>query len=160
KGLLRLTPLSSGVLLFLEFAACLCQCFFLLAEEARVSDELTVGESGELLKPYIHSDLLLGFGKRFSFDLAGEAGEPFAGLNAKCAGFDLALNGPVKDSLDVAYFGEVKPFVCEAYASVCAHLWIGQAVVLPASFETGIARVLACFDAPEEGIKGEVNANR
>src|SRR5579871_2678768 len=103
---LSLATFPATLLLLLELALGLRQCLLLLAQEARVLDELTVREGRELFDANIYADLLLGFGERFCLDFTAEAGEPFAGLNANRAGFDLALRRTVNNGLDGSDFGK------------------------------------------------------
>ncbi len=61
----------------------------------------------------------------------------------------------MKNGLDNADLGQ--PY-CTLFQHKATFLWIGEAVVLPLSFEARIARRFTVLDAPKERLEGKVHA--
>ena len=91
------------VLDLIELALCFRQSLFVLAEEARVFNELAVGESRKDFEANVNADFLGRGFKRLWLNLAGEAGIPLArSRSADSAGLNVAFNPTVKMNGNVA----------------------------------------------------------
>ena len=91
------------VLDFIELTLRFRQSLFVLAEEARVFNELAAGESRKDFETNVNADLLGRGFKRLWLNLAGEGGIPLArSRSADSAGLNVAFNPAVKVNGNVA----------------------------------------------------------
>jgi hypothetical protein len=128
------------------------QGLFISLEEARVLDECPVRERSKHLDANVNADALLALRQGSVLDLAGEADIPLLPGAPDSAGLDFALNGSMEDGFDITDPGQMD----KALSNGEAFLRIGQAVIA-LTFPSGIARFLACFDTPEEGVEGPLD---
>lgn len=155
NDLAGLLPSTAPALLFCEFALCFRQCLFFLAEEARVSDELTVGECGEGFQANVNADGFLGWRQRSGPDLLAERGEPLAVDAADGAGLEFAPRPAVEFGLHLPDLGEADAAVSDLETVV---LRVSDAVVLALPFKTREARSLAFGDPLEERLERQLDA--
>ena len=104
---------AAPALLFGKFALCFGKSLFFFAEEARVLDELAIGQSGESFQANVNTDGLIGRRQVFGFNLLAEAGEPLAIDAANRAGFEFAPRLAVEFGLHLPDFGKANGAVTD-----------------------------------------------
>src|SRR5205823_5289899 len=114
--------------------------------------------SRKSLEPHIytHWDIKGGQALRLAFN--GEGDVPFACRGtADRAGLDLAFDRPMVDHLDSTDLGEGDTIIMGDAKSTLRER---EAIVASLSLKTWEARLFRlCFDASEEGLKGQVNSD-
>ena len=80
KNLVRLLSCKASFLGFGLFASRFCKCLLILAEEARVLDELAVGQGRKGFQSNVYADGFFGRRQGFGSDFTGNADKPFARL--------------------------------------------------------------------------------
>jgi hypothetical protein len=146
---------TRAALLFCKFTLCFGESLFLFAEEARVLDEFAIGQSGEGFQPHVNADFLTGGPQDFGPDLAGEAGVPLVTHTADGTRLNVAVNRAVQSNGEVAYLGEPQAALAEPEAA----LRVGDAVILPMTFNAWETWCFSRLDPAEEGVEGQVNAD-
>ena len=165
-----LSAFLAPALLFREFALCFGKSLFIFAEKAWVFEELAVGKGRESLQANINADGFLGRRQVFGFNFLAKAGEPLAVDAPNRAVFEFAPRLAVEFGFYLAEFRELDGAVSHSdYVRITdlgitdlevLALRVGDAVVLPRTFDTREAWGIAFLHAVKEGVEGKVNAVR
>src|SRR5207245_1280661 len=126
---------------------------FRVTRVARVLNRGAIGKDCKRLDTQVNAD---GFERGMKdtggieLIFTGKDGKPLVAFPFDGAGLDLALDLAVQLDLEVTNLGEVQAIPDEFIAP----LWVGEAIIAVATFEPGVACLLAILDATEEGVKG------
>ena len=157
NNFLRGLPLFRGVLALdlIELALGFGECGFLFTEEARVVNELAIGQSGKGFQPNVNANGLVRRRQGYGLVFAREADVPFSAIPADGTGLDRARAGAVCLGLHLPDFGKRD----RALTDTVSALRIGDAVVLIFALQARVARFFTCLNTAEEGLKGEFDTD-
>lgn len=127
-------------------AACFCQCLLVFAEEARVFNELAIGQSQKRVQPSVKANRFIRGRQRLRRHFTGNADEPLASLPPQCGGFRRPFYLAVELAFDFAYLGHIQVPVLEGYT--VPELLEAQAVVSANTLDT---RETRCSTGYPEG---------
>jgi len=132
------------ILHIVELALSFCQSLFVTAEEARVFDELAIGQSRKDFEANVNADFFGRGFQRLWLYLTGEANEPLArGRSANRTRFDVTFNGSVQVNGNITDFGQAETALKEAEAT----LRIGYAIVLAFALHPRVAWIVSSLDS-------------
>jgi len=128
-----------------------------LLEEARVLDGLARRKGGKFQEAHVDAHGLRVGGQRLGFDLAGEAGEPFAGTGALDGqGLNLALDGPMQNDLNPTNLGQVKLAIgCQLETRTGK----GERIVATPTTEAWESWRFASLGAPKKRFESQIHTN-
>src|SRR6266566_818832 len=130
---------------------------FFLAEKARIVDLCPIRQGSECLESDINANSSVIFWQALGFALHRETGVPLARTAfVDRERFHLALERAMQDDLHMTNDRKSK---FALLINLKAKLRVGEAIVAPFAFQTGIAWLLIRFHPSEEGLECQINAH-
>jgi hypothetical protein len=151
-------PIQTTLFSFGQFPLHFRQFVFFSSEKARIGDLLTIRQGSERREAKIYSNGTPIWRKRLWRDNHTKADKPLAsGRTPQRNRLDLPFDRTMQDDLDRPDLAKDERATVQSHA--IAVLWIGDAVVAPKLFETGIAWVFTGLDAAKECLECRIDPN-
>lgn len=140
----------------IELALGFGESILFLTEEARVLDELAIGQGDEGFESNVNTNGLHVFREAFGLIITREADVPLIAFTTDGASFNYTRANTVDFGFDLPDFGKRD----SAFSDTVSALRIGDAVVLAFAFKSWASRLFSKFNTAEEGLKGEFYTHR